>query len=95
MSFTVSPNNTAAAGMKDFFVRILTPEGMLLGGAESFQMDGSRIPATAKRQMEYSNEELSVLIYWDVNTTLTPGDYTVEVFADGGRLASRHFTMQK
>ena len=95
VSFIVSPNNTASAGMKDFYIRILTPEGSLLGGGESFEMDGSMIAATARRQMEYSNEELSVSVYWDVNTTLTPGDYTVEVFADGNRLASRHFTMKK
>ena len=95
VSFTVSPNNTASPGMKDFFIRILTPEGVLLGGGDSFEMDGSRVAATAKRQMEYANEELSVSVYWDVNTTLTPGDYTVEVFADGYRLASRHFTMKK
>lgn len=95
VSFTVSPNNTASAGMKDFYVRILSPEGILLGGGESLSFEGSNISATARRQMEYDNEELSVSIYWDVNTTLTPGDYTVEVFADGNRLASRHFTMKK
>ncbi|MCH5225784.1 MAG: hypothetical protein J1D77_07265 [Muribaculaceae bacterium] len=95
VSFIVSPNNTASAGMKDFFIRILTPEGVLLGGGENFEMDGASIAATAKRQMEYANEELSVSVYWDVNATLTPGDYTVEVFADGYRLASRHFTMKK
>ena len=95
VSFIVSPNNTAAAGMKDFYIRILSPEGTLLGGSDSFQIDGSTVAATAKRQVEYSNEELSVSVYWDVDTTLTPGDYTVEVFADGYRLASRHFTMKK
>lgn len=95
VSFIVSPNNTASAGMKDFYIRILTPEGVLLGGGDSFELDGSMVAATAKRQMEYANDELSVSIYWDVNTTLTPGDYTVEVFADGNRLASRHFTMKK
>ena len=95
VSFIVSPNNTATPGMKDFYIRILTPEGSLLGGGESFEMDGSNIAATARRQMEYANEELSVSVYWDVNTTLTPGDYTVEVFSDGNRLASRHFTMKK
>lgn len=95
VNFIVSPNNTASAGMKDFYVRILTPEGALLGGDLSFELDGSNVAATAKRQMEYANEELSVSVYWDVNTTLTPGDYTVEVFADGYRLASRHFTMKK
>lgn len=95
VSFIVSPNNTAAPGMKDFYVRILSPEGSLLGGGGSFQIDGSTVQSTAHRQMEYANEELSVSVYWDVNTTLTPGDYTVEVFADGYRLASRHFTMKK
>ncbi|MDE6228128.1 MAG: hypothetical protein K2M63_11500 [Muribaculaceae bacterium] len=95
IKFTVSPNNTAPAGMKDFYVRILTPEGSLLSGGGSFTMDGQSIPATAHRAMEYANEEMGVTIYWDVNTTLTPGDYTVEVFADGYRLASRHFTMSK
>lgn len=95
VSFIVSPNNTAAPGMKDFYIRILTPEGALLTGGGSFQIDGQTVAATAHRQMEYANEELSVSVYWDVNTTLTPGDYTVEVFADGYRLASRHFTMKK
>lgn len=95
VSFTVSPNNTAAAGMKDFYMRILSPEGTLLGNGGNFQLDGSSIPSTAHRSVEYNNDETAVSIYWDVNTTLTPGDYTVEVFCDGYRLASRHFTMKK
>ncbi|MBD5207076.1 MAG: hypothetical protein HDS79_02230 [Bacteroidales bacterium] len=95
VQFTVSPNNTAAPGMKTFYMRILTPEGSLLSGGGSFTMDGQTIQATAQRSVEYANEELPVAIYWDVNTTLTPGDYTVEVFCDGYRLASRHFTMTK
>lgn len=93
--FTVSPNNTAAPGMKDFYCRIISPEGTLLGGGGSFVIDGQSVQSTSHRTVEYANEEISVAIYWDVNTTLTPGDYTVEVFCDGYRLASRHFTMQK
>lgn len=94
-SFTVSPNNTASPGMKDFYMRILSPEGSLLGGGSSFSIDGHSYQATAHRSMEYANEEMNVSIYWDVNTTLTPGDYTVEIFCDGYRLASRHFSMSK
>lgn len=93
--FTVSPNNTTAPGMKDFYIRIISPEGTLLGGGPSFQLDGNSISSTSHRKVEYANEELSVAVYWDVNTTLTPGDYTVEIFCDGYRLASRHFTMKK
>lgn len=93
--FTVSPNNTASSGMKTFYMRILTPEGSLCSGGGSFIIDGRSVEATASRTVEYANDELPVTIYWDVNTTLTPGDYTVEVFADGHRLASRHFQMKK
>lgn len=95
VSFTVSPNNTAAPGMKDFYIRIISPEGTLLGSGGSFHIDGQSVQSTAHRQVEYANEEISVSVYWDVNTTLIPGDYTVEVFCDGYRLASRHFTMTK
>ena len=93
--FTVSPNSTAAPGMKTFYLRIISPEGSLLSGGGSFKIDGQSVQATASRNLEYANEEMSASIYWDVNTTLTPGDYTVEVFCDGYRLASRHFTMKK
>ena len=95
VSFTVSPNNTTAPGMKDFYIRILSPEGTLLGSGGSFQLDGASVASTAHRKVEYANEELPVSVYWDVNTTLTPGEYTVEVFCDGYRLASRRFTMKK
>lgn len=71
VSFTVSPNNTASSGMKDFYIRILSPEGTLLGNGGSFQLDGTSIASTAHRQVEYANEETPVSVYWDVNTTLT------------------------
>ena len=95
VSFTVSPNNTTAPGMKDFYVRILSPEGNLLTGGGSFSFDGTSLPATAHRQVEYANEEIAVSVYWDVNTSLTPGEYTVEVFCDGYQLSSKRFTMKK
>ena len=56
----------------------------------------SRFRVQPVKSIEYAGEEIpGVKIYWDVNTTLTPGDYTVELFTDGYRLTSRHFTMKK
>ena len=95
VSFIVTPNNTAAPGMKTFYVRIISPEGNLLGGGPSFTYDGASLQSSAARQMEYDNQELPVSVYWDKNTTLTPGDYKVEVFADGYRLGSRSFNFSK
>ena len=95
VSFTVSPNNTASAGRKNFYVRIISPEGSLLGSGPSFTYDGASLTSTAMREMEYDNEELKVSVYYTVSSTLTPGDYTVEVFADGYRLGTGRFNMKK
>ena len=81
--------------MKDFYMRVISPEGNQLGGAGSFHIDGQNVPWRRRGPWNTPNDEINVSIYWDVNTTLTPGDYTVEVFCDGYRLASRHFTMSK
>lgn len=94
VSFTVSPNNTAAPGNKTFYVRILSPEGSLLGGGVACSYDGTSVGCTAARTLEYDNGELPVSVYWDVNTTLSKGEYTVEVFCDGYRLGSRRVSLQ-
>lgn len=95
VTFTIPQNNSTPVGAKTIFLRIVSPEGSLLGNAGSFKFEGGSLPCTAKKVIEYSGEEISgIHMYWDVNTALTPGDYTVELFADNFRLASRHFTLK-
>lgn len=96
VTFTITQNNSTPVGNKTIYLRITSPEGSLLGNGGSFTFDGSNVPCTAKKDIEYTGEEMpGVKIYWDVNTALTPGDYTVELFADNYRIASRHFTLKK
>ncbi len=96
VTFTIPQNNSTPVGPKSIFVRILNPEGSLLGGSSSFPFEGRTLSATAHKTVEYAGEEISgVRLYWDINTTLNPGDYTVEIFCDNYRLASRHFTLKK
>ena len=96
VTFTIPQNNSTPVGQKTIYVRITNPEGSLLGGAGSFTFEGRTLSCTARKSVEYAGEEISgIKIYWDVNTTLNPGDYTVELFADNYRLASRHFTLKK
>lgn len=96
VTFTIPQNNSTPVGSKTIYLRIINPEGTLLGDGGTFSFEGGNVPCTAKKTIEYTGDELSgVTIYWDVNTTLTPGDYTVELFADNYRLTSRHFTLRK
>lgn len=96
VTFTIPQNNSTPVGAKTIYLRIVNPEGQLLGNAGSFSLEGGNVPCSAKKTIEYTGDEMSgVTIYWDVNTTLTPGDYLVELFADNFRIASRHFTLKK
>lgn len=96
VSFTIPQNNSTPVGEKIIWLRLVSPEGQLLGGAGSFPFEGKSIAATARKTIEYSGDEISgITIYWDVNTALNPGDYTVELFTDGYRLCSRRFTLKK
>lgn len=96
VTFTIPQNNSTPVGEKMIYLRLVSPEGQLLGGGGSFPFEGKSIPASARKSVEYSGDEIpGVTIYWDVNTTLTPGDYTVELFTEGYRLCSRKFTMKK
>lgn len=94
VSFTIPQNNSTPVGEKTIYMRIISPSGQLLEGGGSFSFEGGTVPCTAKRTIEYAGEEIGgVTIYWDVNTALTPGDYTVELFADNFRLVRRSFTL--
>lgn len=96
VSFTIPQNNSTPVGPKTIYLRLTGPEGTLLGAGGSFQFEGQSLQCTAKKTVEYAGDEIAgIKIYWDVNTTLNPGDYTVELFADNYRLTSRHFTLKK
>lgn len=96
VTFTIPQNNSTPVGPKSIYLRLLTPEGTLMGGGGSFNFEGRRLSATAHKTVEYAGEEIAgITIYVDVTTALNPGDYTVELFADNYRLTSRHFTLRK
>ncbi len=96
VTFTIPQNNSTPVGEKTIFIRITNPEGTLLGNRGTFTFEGGSIPYTERKTIDYTGEEVpNVTIYWNVNTVLTPGKYTVEAFADNFRLSSRSFVIEK
>ncbi len=95
VTFTIPQNNSTPVGEKTIYMRIVSPSGQLLSGGGTFSFEGGQVECSAKKIIEYAGEEIGgVTIYWDVNTALTPGDYTVELFADNYRLVSRSFNLK-
>ena len=95
VTFTIPQNNSTPVGEKTFYVRIVSPEGNVLGSGHTFHFEGGNVAYTERKTIEYDQQEVSLSIYHNVSAALTKGNYIVEVFVDNYRLASRTFAMTK
>ena len=92
IDFLLVRNQTAKRGAKNIYVRIQRPDQLLLTKSDNdlFKFEGLKIPFSATREVEYEGMDLPVSIYWD-NTgqsTLIPGKYTIDIFADGNNIGT-------
>lgn len=95
VTFTIPQNNSTPVGEKTIYLRLVSPSGQVLGNGGTFSFEGGSVECSAQKIIEYAGEEIGgVTIYWDVNTALTAGDYTVELSSDNYRLISRTFTLK-
>lgn len=94
VSFNITRNVTAASGVKDIYVRIMSPTGNLLNGAGSFSYENRTLQYSMKRSVEYSGEETPVTLFWNVSQALVAGTYQVSIFADGNMIGSRSFAFK-
>ena len=92
--FNITRNVTAASGVKDIYVRIMSPTGSLLNGAGSFSYENRTLQYSMKRSVEYNGEETPVTLFWNVSQALVAGTYQVSIFADGNMIGSRSFAFK-
>lgn len=96
-NFTINKNITAEPGVKDIYIRIMKPDDDVLvkSSGDVFPFEGKDINYSAKRTIEYSGEEYPMNIYWEIGETLLPGEYRVDIFADGNRIGRKTFSLEK
>lgn len=97
VSFTVTKNITAEPGERTIYVRIMKPDDDVLvkNRANTFPYENGNIQYSIKRVIEYGGEELNVSLFWKVEEFLMPGTYRVDIFADGNRIGSKSFSLEK
>ena len=98
VSFVLSKNITAPRGNKMIYVRIQKPNQVLFQQSpdDVFQFEDLKIPYSAKREVTYEGNALPVNIFWDnQGAEFMPGEYTVDVFADGNNIGTTKFLMKR
>ena len=97
VDYTIAKNNTADVGNNTIYMRITTPDDMVLQkqATDVFDFDDSKIAFSARKSFEYTGEELSDAIYYTVTETLWEGDYRVDLFVDGHLVGQQYFNLAK
>ena len=96
VSFTLVKNITAPTGERTLYVRIAKPDNEILSKNESdtFTYENRQLAYSIKKYIEYTGEEQTVTVYWDVEEYLPAGTYNVYIFADGTMIGQQSFSMK-
>lgn len=95
-TFIISKNISAPTGEKYIYLRIIQPDEspLVKRNDNVFMFENRYINYSARRPIEYEGEDIPVTIYWDVEEYLHPGNYKVEIFADGYMIGTAGFTLK-
>ena len=96
ISFTIVKNITAKTGNKTIYVRIAKPDNEILtkSASNTFPYEDRNISYSIKKMIEYTGEEKTVTVYWDVEEFMPSGTYNVYVFADGNMIGQSSFSLK-
>ncbi len=97
--FVIAKNITCTPGMKDLYVRVITPAGELMDESEGklFAFESGEIPYSLTQQIEYSGEAYSGTCYCPLGEgeKVQQGFYTVDFFCEGNLIGSFPFQLKK
>ena len=96
ISFTIVKNITAQTGNKTVYVRIAKPDNEVLtkSASNTFKYEDREIAYSIKKYFEYTGEELTQTVYWDVEEFLAAGTYRIYLFCDGTMIGQGSFSMK-
>jgi len=95
VDFMIRKNTVAEAGPKVIYLRIIRPDGVVLGSSDAgvITSGDQEIPYSASREIIYENQDIPVSIFWDNNGDLIAGTYKVELYAEGKMIGETEFSL--
>ncbi|MCB8995494.1 MAG: hypothetical protein H6538_07795 [Bacteroidales bacterium] len=96
VDFTLRKNTVADAGPKVVYLRIVRPDGVVLGSKEAglIEYQDTQIAYSASREVNYEKNDLPVSIFWDNNGDLVKGGYVCELYCESKLIGSTEFALR-
>jgi len=95
--FTINENKLVSAGERWVYIIIKKENNQILNNVDNevLVIKNDTIYYSAKREVDYQNSDLDVCIYWkNINNTLAPGNYTLEVLIDEKIVGTDRFILK-
>lgn len=95
--YTIAKNITCERGLKNLYVRVITPNGVLMNEAENkrFPFESDSIAYSITQQFEYSGEQYVGTVYLPITEEVEKGFYTIDFFCDGNLIGSYPIQVRK
>lgn len=91
-------NEIAKPGMKEIFMRVITPEGKVIADsndeAHQFSFNGVKGLFSMKKEIEYQNQEMEVCMYLEVKSEIPAGEYIVEMYCEESEIGRTGFKLK-
>jgi hypothetical protein len=95
VDFVVGANDLAAAGHRNVYLCLISPDGYTISteATPEFDYQGSKKIYSASREIDYQNEDISVSIFYS-GSGFTPGTYKAELYMDDTLIGSAEIFMK-
>ena len=95
VDFVIGANELAAAGHRNVYVCLISPDGYPLStdATPEFDYQGSKKVYSASREIDYQNEDIAVSIFYS-GSGFTPGTYKAELYMDDSLIGSAKIAMK-
>ena len=92
----VNENHLAPKGLKQIYIRIKGPDGVLMSGEQQqfAEIEGELMIVSALREIDYQGEDIETCIYFENKSGFAKGVFTVDVFTAEGKIGSVDLTLR-
>jgi len=95
--FILRENALAKSGVKEVFMRVLRPDSLVITTSPDnlFEYKGNKMIYSAKREVEYMNQDIDMCIFLDNNSDFIIGNYSVELYLEDNIIGRTNFILSK
>ncbi len=98
--FTTESNYVTSAGEKEFFIRMINPQGETVAvensgsGVLTNKLDNTQVRYTTSGKVVYNNEDTNACLDWTLPNKIGKGLYAIEIYNNGYLVGQGNFKLK-